>query len=204
MLVQMSHEKEQNSPLLLPFETAFPTVCAKAPGNCIYLARTAALFCTSLKVFFSPFPTPCTGWKATPQRKRYMETFIDERYPGADDETRDTIKKSPAWQETEKPSADAKESRAIRNAVSFAAKINKRFRVPITFMDSIEGGAHGKYENRAIVIDKNTATQGEVIRRVMVHELTHRTENSKWYGKLRDALVDIGYGGDSEKLNADV
>lgn len=71
-----------------------------------------------------------------------METFIDERYPGADDETRDAIKKSPAWQETEKPSADAKESRAIRNAVSFAAKINKRFRVPITFMDSIEGGAH--------------------------------------------------------------
>lgn len=133
-----------------------------------------------------------------------METFIDERYPEADEETRSAIKDSPAWQENVQTDTGVEESRAIRNAASFAARISKRFNVTITFTDSIEGGAQGKYENGKIVIDKNTATQGEVIKRVMVHELTHKAESSKWYGELRDALLDIGYGGDSEKLNADV
>ena len=132
------------------------------------------------------------------------ENFIDERYPDADEETRRAIMNSPSWQEAAQAADDAEENRAIRNAVGFAGRLSKRFKVDITFVESIEGGAQGKYENGKIVIDKKTATQGEVIKRVMVHELTHKAESSKWYGELRDALVDIGYNGNGEKLRADV
>lgn len=138
------------------------------------------------------------------------ESFMDERYPDADDETRAVIMESPAWQEqtetvpeTERP-INPEVKAALRNAVSFAAQVSRRFGVAIDFVDSIEGGAQGKYEKGRIILDKKNATQGEVIRRVLVHELTHRAEGSKWYGELRDALLEIGYKGDSSRLSADI
>ena len=141
------------------------------------------------------------------------ESFMDERYPDADDETRSAIMESPAWQEhieeapaTEEQGAetDIEITRAARNAVNLAARISRRFGVAIDFVDGIEGGALGKYEKGRIILDKKSATQGEVIKRTMVHELTHKAEGSKWYTELRDALLEIAYKGDNERLSADI
>ena len=129
------------------------------------------------------------------------EMYIDDRYADSSEEMKREIRENPEWRNI--PDTNADESRAVRNAIEIASRLSKRFDVPIQFDEGIEGGAQGAYEDGVIHIDKGTATQSEVIRRVMVHELTHRAESSKWYGELRDALVEIGYGSDAERFAAD-
>lgn len=48
------------------------------------------------------------------------------------------------------------------------------------------------------------ATQSEVFKRVLAHELTHRAEGTKAYQEFVDAVLDIVYKGDKEKIDADL
>lgn len=52
-------------------------------------------------------------------------------------------------------------------------------------------------------MSKNT-TQSEVFKRVLAHELTHRAEGTKAYQEFVDAVLDIAYKGDKEKIAADL
>lgn len=46
------------------------------------------------------------------------------------------------------------------------------------------------------------AAQGEIIRRVILHELTHKAEGSRLYGKLSKMILDMKYGGDQAQIDA--
>lgn len=98
---------------------------------------------------------------------------------------------------------DGEAQNATRGMVEFASQISKKFNLSVKFTDS-HGIFEGAYTGgNQIVLDKN-ATQGEVIKRVLVHEITHAAENSKSYDKLADAVLTAFYGENAEQLQADL
>ncbi|MBQ2991133.1 MAG: hypothetical protein IJD60_07565 [Clostridia bacterium] len=123
------------------------------------------------------------------------EAFIEEKYPNATDEQKAEIRKRFA-------SGAQKAGEAMKDAAAFAARVAKKFKVAIKFVDSLDG-AEGEYDGKSILIARD-ATQGDVIRKVILHELTHRAEGSKLYGKLSGMILDMKYGGDQARMDADI
>ena len=100
-------------------------------------------------------------------------------------------------------SNDGQAQNATRSMVEFAGQISKKFGLSVKFTDS-HGIFEGAYTGgNQIVLDKN-ATQGDVIKRVLVHEITHAAENSKSYDALADAVLEAYYEGNQEQIKADI
>lgn len=98
---------------------------------------------------------------------------------------------------------DGQTQNATRGMVEFASQISKKFNLNVKFTDS-HGIFEGAYTGgNQIVLDKN-ATQGEVIQRVLVHEITHAAESSKAYDQLADAVLTAFYGENAEQMQADL
>lgn len=90
-----------------------------------------------------------------------------------------------------------------RDMTQFASQISKKFNLEITFTDS-----HGIFEGaymggNRIVLDKN-ATQGDVIKAVLTHEIVHAAETSNEYNEFADAVLDAYYQGNTEQMEADL
>lgn len=134
-----------------------------------------------------------------------VEEFIEQVHPEATEEQRAEI--YDAFFEDEEagelPEAEEPQARLQKANAEFAARVSRKFGVKIRFGDL--GDAEGAYSRKAdtIFLDTN-ATQGDVIRRVMVHELTHRAEGTKAYGELEKALIYLRYGSDNDQLAADI
>lgn len=124
------------------------------------------------------------------------EAFIEEKYPNATDEEKAEIRKHFASGTKKTPGEMPK------NVAAFAARIAKKFKVPIKFVDSLDG-AEGEYDGKSILIARD-ATQGEVVRKVILHELTHKAEGSALYKKLSGTILDMKYGGDQARMDADI
>lgn len=80
----------------------------------------------------------------------------------------------------------------------FAAGISRKFGTKVSFTNS-----HGLFNgvrlaSGEIVLDR-TATQGDAIKAVAVHELTHAAEASDWYNDLKSAVMSMVYDGDQAK-----
>lgn len=134
-----------------------------------------------------------------------VEEFIEQTHPGATDEQREDIYDSffeddeaSELPDEEEPGAKLQEANA-----EFAARVSRKFGVNIRFGNL--GEAEGAYSRKAdtIYLDTN-ATQGDVIRRVMVHELTHRAEGTKAYSELESALIAMRYGEDRAQFDSDI
>lgn len=124
------------------------------------------------------------------------EMFIEENYPDASDEQKQTIRERFASQDG-KATAEV----SSRNA-EFASKLSRRFGLSVTFTDS-HGEFKGYHQGSEIVLDKN-ATQGEAIKKIALHELTHHAESSGYYQEFSDALIGLRYGEDTAQFDADV
>ena len=90
-----------------------------------------------------------------------------------------------------------------RDMTQFASQISKKFGLEITFTDS-----HGIFEGaymggNRIVLDKN-ATQGDVIKAVLTHEIVHAAETSNEYNEFADAVLDAYYQGNTKQMEADL
>lgn len=124
------------------------------------------------------------------------EAFIEEKYPNATDEEKAEIRKRFAG--TVKKVSDA----TVKDIGAFASRVAKKFKVAIKFVDSLDG-AEGEYDGKSILIARD-ATQGDVVRKVILHELTHKAEGSGLYKKLSRMILDMKYGGDQAKMDADI
>ena len=139
---------------------------------------------------------------------RVMEVnrYVEENYPnGVDDEQWQAIYDEFEADDGEL-SADeetAPEAKLTKANAEFAAQISRKFGVDVRFGNL--AGAEGAYIRKAntIFLDQN-ATQGEMIKRVMVHELTHRTEGTAAYKELENALISLKYGENTKQLDADI
>ena len=124
------------------------------------------------------------------------DDFVNEYMANAPDDVKDQVRERYM-------AYDGETQNATRGMVEFASQISKKFNLSITFTDS-HGIFEGAYKGgNTIVLDKN-ATQGEVIRRVLVHEITHAAESSKAYDALADAVLSAYYEGNTDQMNADL
>lgn len=124
------------------------------------------------------------------------DDFVNEYMADAPDDVKDQVRERYM-------AYDGETQNATRGMVEFASQISKKFGLNITFTDS-HGIFEGAYKGgNDIVLDKN-ATQGEVIQRVLVHEITHAAESSKAYDALADAVLSAYYEGNTDQMNADL
>ena len=147
------------------------------------------------------------------------DEFVQDRYGEADEDGQAAVhdayianaqqaaqeaRTEQTAQEAENPSAEAQETPAVtKEMFDFASRVQRKFGTRIRFVDDIAHSAGGSYENGVITIPKS-ASRSEVLRRVMTHELTHHAETSGYYKQLAASLKDIQYGGDAQRMQADL
>ena len=151
-------------------------------------------------------------------RAMEVEAFIAENHPDADDAQKDQIRKDlegadfgPIELETqEEESGDItpEKRQEMYNAYRFTSSISKIFGVKIRMAgdnDVVLEGDEGAYDHDTgeIVINKS-ATPDQILRRVVMHELTHRAEHSVRYQQLADALIQIKFGGDMDAYQSEL
>lgn len=124
------------------------------------------------------------------------DNFVNEYFAEADDDTKQKIRDRYIVY-------DGETRKVTRDMASFASQVSKKFNLSIKFTDS-HGIFEGAYTGgNQIVLDKN-ATQGDVIKRVLVHEITHAAETSKTYEALAEAVLEAYYGDNQEQVDADI
>lgn len=82
----------------------------------------------------------------------------------------------------------AKLNKVSENEVNEIIDISNKLQVPIRFVDSLEYGAEGKYEDGTIYISKETKNPAQT---VYIHELTHHIQNSDYYGSMQNELIKL-------------
>lgn len=141
------------------------------------------------------------------QRSELIKRYI-ERVTSGRQETDQTV--SPEAQTENDAQADKmtpEERKKLARRDSFARATSNRFSVNIEFVgrdSQMLNGNRGGYsrKNNTIYLPAD-ATQGDVIRSVVVHELTHRAEESGHYRAMADALLEWKYGDDTAQRMRD-
>ena len=153
--------------------------------------------------------------------------WVDEQHPNASEEQRSELIKryiervTSGQQETDQtvsPEAQTEndaqagkmtpeERKKLARRDSFARATSSRFSVNIEFVGQDSptlNGNRGGYsrKNNTIYLPAD-ATQSDVIRSVVVHELTHRAEESGHYRAMADALLEWKYGDDTAQRTRD-
>lgn len=133
------------------------------------------------------------------------ENFVNDRYSGASEEDQQTAR------DMYIESAKGKMDTAFDASDRMMRQLQKRFGVKFKIVDSLEVAdsstkAEGGYsaKSNTIYIPKG-ATQGEAIKRILLHEMTHFAEaDQNSYADLEKALIDLIYKGDNDLLNKDI
>lgn len=137
------------------------------------------------------------------------DAFIEENYANASDDEKQVIRdrfNAIVGQTAADPQMErvavSEGIEALRTTVQFASRVQKKFGVPIKFAKSLDG-AEGLYDGKSVIVAMD-ATQGEVIKRVLAHELTHAVEGTDEYKEMARILLRRKYGSDNAKLQADI
>lgn len=132
------------------------------------------------------------------------ENYIDERHADADDAQREEVRD--AFAKTAVGfTPEMREN--FQSGVEFAVALKKRFGLTdIEFVDDATDQSEGWYNHETGVIRINRgATQGEILKRVLLHELTHRAERGgDAYNQMAQELLGIEYGDDTARMEADI
>ena len=125
------------------------------------------------------------------------DAFVDRFLPNAPENFRDQVRQQ--YMSYEGETKDVTKSMS-----EFASQVSRKYgNLKITFTDShgfFEGARIGTGE---IFLDKN-ATQGDLIKGVLIHELVHVAEQSEYYNELAEAVLDLKYKGNQEQMQADL
>lgn len=144
-----------------------------------------------------------------------VEAYIEARYPNASESGKQHIRdiynedNASGQPEPKRPVSAVPNDKKLEasNAIKFAGQVKRRFGVAVEIVDP----AHkklalksGKYASAAYDRDTDTiyvsskATQGDVIRAKVVHELTHRTENTGAYKEFSQAVKGAYFNGNAK------
>ena len=154
--------------------------------------------------------------------------WVDEQHPDAPDDQREKLIQRYIERVTQKvqeqPSADPLDAQKAEQAETeqavspedreklarrdrFARAVSSRFSVNIELVDrngpQLRGNRGGYSRNGNTIYLPIDATQSDVIRSVVVHELTHRAEESGHYRAMADALLEWKYGDDTARRAKD-
>lgn len=100
---------------------------------------------------------------------------------------------------TETIKKSAKKYQVSEQIANNITEVSNGLGVPVEFVDALEYGAEGKYENGKIYISKNTTNP---VHEVFKHELTHHLETTGSYAKFQDVMFKLAekQGYDIEQL----
>lgn len=149
------------------------------------------------------------------------EAFVQENYPDASEEQKAELRRRYAERASQAQAQDQQTAEAgdsggidpqdkknLRVRDRFARLVSRVFSVNIAFVDrngpELKGARGGYSRSRNTIYLPADATQGDVVRAVLIHELTHRAEESRHYRAMADALLEWKYGDNVEQKNADL
>lgn len=122
------------------------------------------------------------------------DQFIDRYYGNSvTDEQRKALREKYLAREDQNTTV-SKDNDAFLRGV--AQKFNAR--IQLTDTHGLFNGA--RTQDGTIVINRGLS-QGEAVKEIVTHELTHTAERSKYYEDLVDAVKDIVFGGDEARFN---
>ena len=122
------------------------------------------------------------------------DQFIDQFYGNSvTNEQRQTLREKYMAREDQNTTV-SKDNDAFLRGV--AQKFNAR--IQLTDTHGLFNGA--RTQDGTIVINRGLS-QGEAVKEIVTHELTHTAERSKYYEDLVDAVKDIVFGGDEARFN---
>lgn len=122
------------------------------------------------------------------------DQFIDRYYGNSvTDEQRRALREKYLAREDQNTTV-SKDNDAFLRGV--AKKFNAR--IQLTDTHGLFNGA--RTQDGTIVLNRNLS-QGEAVKQIVTHELTHTAERSKYYEDLVGAVKDIVFGGDEARFN---
>lgn len=149
------------------------------------------------------------------------EAFVQENYPDASEEQKAELRRRYAERASQAQAQnqqtaeagdsvgiDPQDKKNLQARDRFARSVSRVFSVNVAFADrngpELKGARGGYSRSRNMIYLPADATQGDVVRAVFVHELTHRAEESRRYRAMADALLEWKYGDHTEQKNADL
>ena len=149
------------------------------------------------------------------------EAFVQENYPDASEEQKAELRRRYAERASQAQAQnqqtaeagdsvgiDPQDKKNLQARDRFARSVSRVFSVNVAFADrngqELKGARGGYSRSRNTIYLPADATQGDVVRAVLIHELTHRAEESRHYRAMADALLGWKYGDNVEQKNADL
>lgn len=83
---------------------------------------------------------------------------------------------------------------------AFLRGVARKFNARIQLTDT-HGLFNGARTQDGTIVINRSLSQGEAVKEIVTHELTHTAERSKYYEDLVDAVKDIVFGGDEARFN---
>lgn len=141
-----------------------------------------------------------------------VEAFLAEmekKYPGLTDEQRGQLREQYAnrlsgQQDTTPATPDR--SGVPQSTLGLMSRLSRLYGVRFKVTDGVLDGLQyrGAYQSDGTILVSRNATQDEVLRRTLIHELTHRAETGDAYGAFAQELLGIVYGDNMQQLQADL
>lgn len=130
------------------------------------------------------------------------DDFIEQNYPDATDEQKQAIRER--YMQLAQAEQTGK-NEAMAGGVSLLMRASRKYGFKVVIKDSMND-AEGSYDRKMNTLYASKAiTQSEAIRRVLIHEMTHAAEGGQGsYDRLRRTILDIRYGKDTQRLEADI
>lgn len=134
---------------------------------------------------------------------------IEKDYPGLTDEQRGQLREQYAnmlsgQQDTTPATPDR--SGVPQSTLRLMSRLSSLYGVRFKVTDGVRDGLQyrGAYQSDGTILVSRDATQDEVLRRTLIHELTHRAETGDAYGAFAQELLGIVYGDNRQQLQADL
>ena len=160
-------------------------------------------------------PTETTAQEGEQAAETAQETAQTEAAPEAPAKAEPAPK--PMQTQTGAQRIDAAKKRQIESAVKFAGQVRRRYGVKVEvapandqrlLLPNKDKDGNARYAPAAydrktdtIVVGEN-ATQDDILRAKVIHELTHRTEDTEAYKEMSKALLGAYFKGNEDNMKA--
>lgn len=134
------------------------------------------------------------------------DEIISENYANASEEDKERIRGIVNDIQNESPMTETDKILARRDYVN---RISKKFGYSIKVGDTTEGGRF-LFQNASVnpktgeITLSDKATVSDAMYAILIHEITHISEQSGLYKEMSDALLRLRYGDNTDQMNADI
>ena len=146
----------------------------------------------------NPVQNPVTGKKTVEQVEAEADDIIAKKFADKTDEEKATVRQTLVDEILTKQlpdvvPGDASKVVGSKENVEFLLKIKKKYGIKIVFDPNELGEAKYNRKTRTLTLNQHHAV-GDAMKGVVMHELTHAIEGTKWYDQYAATLLAWAYG----------